>query len=301
MNFKIKTYFEGIYSFKAINIETGEARDLGSVADSPNMIVKTGLNAMGNANNLIRTCVVGTDSTTVSVEDTALGAQIASTTTVQTETYGAQSSAPYFRWYRRTFRFAQGAAAGNLAEVGIKVDDGTLFSRALIVDSAGNPTTLSILADEYLDVTYEFRTYAETVDNIVNLTVNGTGYTATLRSANVTSGSDWQQYGIASSLYSSNSYHTFYNGSIGTIIENPSGESYQHGRSLRGSYVPNAFERTFIFSAGLNNANFTGGVKSIYLVTSQGNFQVEFSPAIPKNNYMILTIDLTLQWSRYDT
>lgn len=301
MNFKIKTYFEGIYSFKAINIETGEARDLGSVADSPNMIVRTGLNAMGNANNLIRTCVVGTDSTTVSVEDTALGAQIASTTTVQTETYGAQSSAPYFRWYRRTFRFAQGAAAGNLAEVGIKVDDGTLFSRALIVDSAGNPTTLSILADEYLDVTYEFRTYAETVDNIVNLTVNGTGYTATLRSANVTSGSDWQQYGIASSLSSSNSYHTFYNGSIGTITGNPSGESYQHGRSLRGSYVPNAFERTFIFSAGLNNANFTGGVKSIYLVTSQGNFQVEFSPAIPKNNYMILTIDLTLQWSRYDT
>ena len=298
MNFKIKTYFEGIYSFKAINIETGEARDLGSVADSPNMIVRTGLNAMGNANNLIRTCVVGTDSTTVSVEDTALGAQIASTTTVQTETYGAQSSAPYFRWYRRTFRFAQGAAAGNLAEVGIKVDDGTLFSRALIVDSAGNPTTLSILADEYLDVTYEFRTYAETVDNIINLTVNGTGYTATLRSANVTSGSDWQQYGIASS---SNSYHTFYNGSIGTITENPSGESYQHGSSLRGSYVPNAFERTFIFSAGLNNANFTGGVKSIYLVTSQGNFQVEFSPAIPKNNYMILTIDLTLQWSRYDT
>ena len=300
MNFKIKTYFEGIYSFKAINIETGEARDLGSVADSPNMIVRSGLNAMGDSNELIRTCVVGTDSTTVSVEDTALGAQIASTTTIQTETYGAQSSAPYFRWYRRTFRFAQGAAAGNLAEVGIKVDDGRLFSRALIVDSAGNPTTLSILADEYLDVTYEFRTYAEIADNVINLTVNGTGYTATLRSANVTSGSNYQLYGISNSLYNS-SLHILYNGSIGTVTGNPSGESYSHGRSLRGSYVPNSFERTFIFSAGLNNANFTGGIKSLYLITSQGNFQVEFNPAIPKNNYMILTTDLTLQWSRYDT
>lgn len=300
MNFKIKTHFEGIYSFKAINIETGEARDLGSVADSPNMIVRSGLNAMGDSNELIRTCVVGTDSTTVSVEDTALGAQIASTTTIQTETYGAQSSAPYFRWYRRTFRFAQGAAAGNLAEVGIKVDDGRLFSRALIVDSAGNPTTLSILADEYLDVTYEFRTYAEIADNVINLTVNGTGYTATLRSANVTSGSNYQLYGISNSLYNS-SLHILYNGSIGTVTGNPSGESYSHGRSLRGSYVPNSFERTFIFSAGLNNANFTGGIKSLYLITSQGNFQVEFNPAIPKNNYMILTTDLTLQWSRYDT
>lgn len=300
MRVKVKTRFEGIYSFKAINVKTKRERHLGSVSDSPNMIVRSGLNAIGNANSLIRTCVVGTDSTTVSFEDTALGAQIASTTTVQTETYGAQSSAPYFRWFRRTFRFGQGVAAGNLAEVGIKVDDNTLFSRALIVDSAGNPSTLSILADEYLDVTYEFRTYAETADTVLNLSVNGTAYTATLRSANVNSGSDYQQYGIANTISSTNS-HIFYNGSIGGVTGNPSGESYAHSRSLRGSYVANSFERTFIFSAGLNNANFTGGVKSVFVSTPQGNFQVEFSPAIPKNNYMILTIDLTVQWSRYDT
>ena len=301
MNFKVKTRFEGIYTFKAINVHTNEARDLGSVSESPNMIVRGGLNAIGNSSSLIRTCVVGTDSTTVSFEDTGLGAQIASTTTVQTETYGAQSSAPYFRWFRRTFRFGQGVAAGNLAEVGIKIDNGVLFSRALIVDSAGNPTTLSILSDEYLDVTYEFRTYAETADLVQNLSVNGTQYTATLRSANITSGSNYQEYGIAHTLNSGSSYHVMYNGSIGSVTGNPSGESYTHGRSLRGTYVENAFDRTFIFSAGLNNANFTGGVKSIYLVTSQGNFQVEFSPAIPKNNYMILTIDLTVQWSKYDT
>lgn len=301
MNFKVKTRFEGIYSFKAINVHTKKARDLGSVSESPNMIVRGGLNLIGNSNGLIRSCVVGTDSTTVSFEDTALGAQIASTTTIQTETYGAQSSAPYFRWYRRTYRFAQGAAAGNLAEVGIKADNGVLFSRALIVDSAGNPTTLSILSDEYLDVTYEFRTYAETADIVQQLSVNGSQYTATLRSANVTSGSSYQDYGIANTMSSGSSYHTMYNGTIGSITGNPSGESYTHGRSLRGSYVENAFERTFIFSAGLNNANFTGGVRSIYLQTSQGNFQVDFSPAIPKNNYMILTIDLTVQWSKYDT
>ena len=296
MNFKVNTRFEGIYTFKATNVDTGEARDLGSVAESPNMIVRTGLNAMGNSNSLLRTCVVGTDATTVSFEDTALGAQIATTNTVQTETYGAQSAEPYFRWYRRTFRFGQGVAAGNLAEVGIKVDNGVLFSRALIVDSAGNPTTLSILSDEYLDVTYELRTYSDTVDLVQDLSVNGTAYRATLRSANVTSGSTWQEYGITGS-----SYHTMYNGGIGSLTGNPSGESYTHGRSLRGSYVENSFDRTFIFSAGLNNANFTGGVRSIYLQTSQGNFQVEFSPAIPKNNYMILTIDLTVQWSRHDT
>lgn len=300
MNFKVKTRQEGIYSFKAINVETGESRDLGEVRDSPNMIVRSGMNAISSADSLIRSCVVGTDATPVSFEDTGLGAQIASTTTVQAETYGAQSSAPYFRWYRRTFRFAQGAAAGNLAEVAIKTQAGVLLSRALIVDSGGNATTLTILADEYLDVTYELRTYADIIDKIQNLTVNGSAYRATLRASNVTSGSGYHDSGITNTLGSS-STHFFYSGPIGSITGNPSGESYSHTRSLRGSYVPDSFNRTFIFSAGLNNANLTGGVSSIQLLTSQGNFQVEFSPPLPKNNYMILTIDLTVQWGQYDS
>lgn len=301
MKFKVHSRMEGIYSFRAINAKTGKSRDLGSVSDSPNMIVRGGLNAVGGSDSLLRTCIVGTDSKTVSIEDTALGGQVATTTTVQSETNGAQSSAPYFRWFRRTFRFAQGAAAGNLAEVGIRTSAGILFSRALIVDSAGESTTLTILSDEYLDVTYELRTYSDIIDKVQQTSANGQQYTATLRAANVTSASSYQEYGIAHSLNSGSTYHTFYNGAIGAITSNPSGESYTHGRSLRGSYVDNSYLRTFIFSAGLNNANLTGGIKSLYLVTSQGNFQVEFSPPLPKNNYMILTVDLTVQWSRHDT
>lgn len=301
MNFKVKTRFEGIYSFKAVNKDTGKERDLGSVSDSPNMIVTEGLDAMGSADLLFQTCIVGTDSTTVSASDTGLGAQIASTTTIQADTNGAQPSAPYFSWVRRTFRFAQGAAAGNLAEVGIKTSGNVLFSRALIVDSSSLPTTLSILADEYLDVTYEFRAYADIVDKVQNIMVNGTSYKVTLRSANVNSAASYQLYGISSNMYSGSSYHSFYNGAIGPITGAPSGTSYTHGRTLRGSYLKGSFNRTFIFTAGLNNANFDGGVKSILLQTAQGNFQAEFNPPLPKNNYMILTIDLTLQWSKHDT
>lgn len=300
MKLKARAHFEGIYSFAAVNANTGESRDLGSVSDSPNMIVKAGLNTMGNSDRLISQCVVGTNSTTVSFEDTSLGAQIASTTTVQSETYGAQGSAPYFRWYRRTYRFAQGAAAGNLAEVGVKSSNGALFSRALIVDSAGNPTTLTILSDEYLDVTYEFRTYIDIEDKVQQLTVNGVVYTATLRAANANSSNSYQDYGITNTWNSS--YHQyFYSGYISGVTGSPGGSNYNHSRSVRGNYVNDSFERTFIFSAGLNYANFDGGIQSIYLQTTQGNFQVGFSPAIPKNNYMILTVDLTIAWGPYDT
>lgn len=300
MKLNAKASFEGIYSFKAINVETGKERDLGSVSDSPNKIVRSGMNAIGNADDLFNYCVVGTNSTTVSYEDTNLGAQVASTSTIQSSTYGAQGSAPYYRWYRRTFRFAQGAAAGNLAEVGVRTSSGVLFSRALIVDAAGNPTTLTILSDEYLDVTYELRTYIDIVDKVQVLTVNGVDYTAVLRAANANSSHSYQYAGITNQWYGGDTQY-FYSGYISSVTSSPGGASYGHGRSLRGNYVADSYERTFIFSAGLNYANFDGGIQSIYLQTTQGYFQVGFSPAIPKNNYMILTIDLTLSWGPYDS
>jgi hypothetical protein len=186
MNFEIKTQLQGIYTFTAVNALTGSQRHLGEVADeNPNTIVTSGLNQIGTGNELFYYCCVGTDSTVTSMNMTALGNQVAQTSTVQTNTSGTQSSSPYFSWYRRTFRFGQGAAAGNLTEVGVKSNSGVLFSRALIVDSAGLPTTLTILSDEYLDVTYEFRMYPDTADTVLTVPLNGVDYTVTLRSANI--------------------------------------------------------------------------------------------------------------------
>ena len=48
---------------------------------------------------------------------------------------------------------------GDVAEVGFFNTSSVLFSRALIKDSEGNPTTLTLLADEQLFITYEFRKY----------------------------------------------------------------------------------------------------------------------------------------------
>ena len=299
LNLKAQTTMEGIYSFKAVNAFTGESRHLGDVADSPNMIVKAGLNAVGGGATLIYQCCIGTNSTTVTFNDTGLGAQIAATTTIQSSTYGAASSAPYYRWYRKTFRFDQGVAAGNLAEVGMKTSSGTLFSRALIVDSAGIPTTLSILEDEYLDVTYELRTYIDATDKVQTIVINGDTYTVTLRAADITSSSSYQDQGITSSLNSSTNQY-FCSGYIGSVVNSASGASYGQGRSLRGNYITDSFERTFTTSAGLNYSNYSGGIQALYIQTSQGNFQAGFVPALPKNNYMIITIDLTVGWGVYD-
>ena len=299
MNFEIETKMKGIYGFKAVNVNTGASRYLGELAEeSPNLIVTSGLNQIGSGNELITSCCVGTDSTPTTLGMTSLGNQIASTTTQQTSSSGAQSGSPYFSWYRRTFRFGQGSAAGNLTEVGIKTSAGVLFSRALIVDSAGNPTTLTILADEYLDVTYEFRLYPDVLDTVLTVNLNGTDHTCTLRSANVNTISSYFEYGISSGLGSSSTTY-FYSGGLGSITGGPSGSNYYHNHNLVGGYVNDTFERVFNFSAGLNNANFSEGINALYLRTSKGHFQVGFVPAIPKTSYMTLSLNLTIKWANY--
>ena len=63
--------------------------------------------------------------------------------TITDDIYGAQASAPYYGWRRKTFRFAVGSgiANENLNEVGIgwdTIEGAYLATRALIVDISGN-------------------------------------------------------------------------------------------------------------------------------------------------------------------
>jgi len=64
-----------------------------------------------------------------------------------------------YQWRRYTHQFGQGVAAGNHSEIGAGwgTTASSLFSRSLIVDGQGNPTTITVLENEFLTVSYEFR------------------------------------------------------------------------------------------------------------------------------------------------
>lgn len=304
MNLNVGFGVEGIYSFKAINAITGVERDLdGIISDeSPNMVLDSGLNALGSQSNYIaRYCKVGTSSTPVLASQTALGSEIASTQTVQAQSAGCQATAPYFSWGRITFRFAQGVAAGNLTEVGISDYNNVLFSRALILDSGGNPTTLTILSDEYLDVTYELRFYQETTDQNYTVTLYGVDYAVLARPATITSiqtMNSFQSYFGNHMLYYYTTQYYYYNGNIGTITGQPSGSSYSN-YSGYGSYVNSSLERNFILSLGLNDGNLAGGIRSVYIRSHKADWQLQFTPAIPKDNFKTLVLNVYISWSRY--
>lgn len=306
MDINVAFGVEGIYSFKAVNAVTGVERDLdGIISDeSPNMVVDSGLNALGSeTNTLARYCKVGTSSSPVLASQTALGNEVASTQTVQAQSGGCQATAPYFSWGRITFRFGQGAAAGNLTEVGISDNNNALFSRALILDSGGNPTTLTILSDEYLDVTYELRFYQETADQNFVVTLYGVDYDVLARPANIT-GVFTNPGGIITSYFYSHItyYYTtqyyYYNGVIGPITGQPSGSSDSNYTGY-GTYVNGSLEKNFILSLGLNNGNLAGGIKSVYIKTHKADWQLQFTPAIPKDNFKTLVLNIYVSWARY--
>lgn len=305
INIDNKFNMEGYYSFRVVNANTGEERDVSDIIakDHKNMILDSGLNALGN-NSICGGCKVGTGSTPVSAAQTDLASSLASTTVIQSQTTGRLATAPYYLWGRRTFRFNQGVAAGNLTEVGVHGESSSsLFSRALIVDAEGNPTTLTILADEWLDITYELRIYQDLADKTYNLTLLGVNHTVTVRPSDVlTNITAYPEAFFSNFLYWYTSYQCIhYNGAIGAITTEPSGSSGTNNNTTYTSYVNSSYKRSIIISSGLNDDNLSGGISSTFVRTNKGYWQLGYSPAIAKDNFRTLVLTFTLSWGRYDT
>lgn len=130
-----------------------------------NLVLDAGLDAMGGGGTADITHVwVGTGNSTPTPTQTGLDNTLAGTSTTSAgDQRGVQTSnLPYYYWMRRTFRFDLGVAAGNLSEVGLGNDSSALFNRALIKDNSGNPITVTVLSDEFLDVVVELRVYPKT-------------------------------------------------------------------------------------------------------------------------------------------
>lgn len=326
--YNINIQFAGKYKFQALKLDDngneiqGTKRDLTPWIN--NIITDSGLNLFGLGYYplyYITQARVGAGSTAASETDTALEAQIAATTTVQATTTGVSGASPYYGYVRRTFRFPTGAAEGNLSEVGIfgGAGNATCFSRALIVDEFGDPTTITVLEDEVLDVIYEFRSYAPETDvNYGPLNISGVDYSGTIRAANVTIaglgvggqhsnsglwGTDGQYLTFASGnilYYSNNRGQMFSTQTLGTLTGYPSGAVVGTATSITPeAYVSDSFYRDHEFFYDLNDANVAGGLGSLFTLTSFGAFQMSFTPKIDKDATKRLRLNIRVSWNRY--
>lgn len=293
----------GRYKIEAVNMTDGRRRVL---ADwFPNLITTNGADLLGGGNPLTY-CSVGSGNRAPALTDTALQSLIATTGTngplgIQ---YGNPGSAPWYGSTTVQYAFAQGAATGNLSEVGVGAGNTglNLFSRALILDGGGSPTTITVLSTEALYVTYQLNQYSPSADVTGNITIAGVVYAYTLR-ASLASSTNWAyRNGDAGGV----EQVTIYNGAIGTVTGSPSGTQATSTGIVNNSYSTGSFTLSGTASFGLTTGNFGGnGVTAaqVYFGTFQGTrgaYQVSFNAGggvgIPKDGSHNLTLSFSTSW-----
>lgn len=134
-----------------------------------NLFLDTGvLNCTTSGTSIMNTLFVGTGNSTPEATQSSLDSAIASRTYDQrissrdARTTNTSDPDNYYGSLSCTWRFPLGAVVGNVTEAGWgrgTVASHTLASRVLVRDSSGNPTAITVLADEQLEVTVEFRCY----------------------------------------------------------------------------------------------------------------------------------------------
>lgn len=266
-----------------------------------NLITDPGLNRMGTG-PFVGWCQVGNSSTAPAVTDTALYGLVGATSAVQASAVGTSPSAPYYGFSRRTFRFPTGAAAGNLTEVGVGwAASGSLFSRSLIKDAFGDPTTVVVLSDEVLDVTYEFRAYAAADSAPFNVTISGTVYTLVARAAAVTENTWWSPaLSTVGPVFPFGSLHGYagYDGSIGAVTAFPSGASASPSSVTAAAYANNSLEQLITVFWDLDNGNLPGFLSSLLCASNIGTYQFSVTPDIEKTATKRLTLTFKISWAR---
>lgn len=278
----------------------------------PNLITNYGLDTIGNsgsgANGYLTHCQVGSSNTTPQFTDTALGSYVGSTSTTTSATVVAQSSPPYYFTRTNVYRFTLGQIVGTIREVGMGWNSfGSLFSRALILDGSGNPTSITLTSTDQLQITYLFRLYPPTVDSTGTIDIDGTTYTWTGRAAAVTTVSttqssyNWQMQATgtgAVGLYPATNVYAWTSG-IAAITTTPYSSQSGTGTTaltVTDAYVTGSYERSITFGFAPTAANFNIG--SMTVPIGWGCYQFGFSPTIPKTSEKEFLIKFKVKWAR---
>lgn len=164
-----------------------------------NLILNQGLDFFGGGRgaSINASCAIGSGNSTPVVTQTKLDSFLALTSgtdTTSNYSYVDEGDDLYKMWEQKKYRFT-GLDDANISEVGLVSTGSTsanyyLTTRALIKDSAGAPTSISVKTGETLDIYYKIHKIIDTRDKLFVINVlDGSGgsvpYDVTIRPAKV--------------------------------------------------------------------------------------------------------------------
>ena len=285
----------------------------------PNVITNLGLDALGNNHNLFNICAVGGGNSTPLNTNTKLDNFLAFGSQISSETkydYNPVRDTEFYKCSKTVgYRFT-GLDNKNISEVGLVSDARpelhSALTRTLIKNSAGEPTVITVLSGEFLELQYRLWQVFDLKDKdqVVTAMIDGVEVPVNvkIRLAGVGGtniGGSWS-YGEAVGqgvTYQSNNALQFGTGEIGGITGQISGNSveYHIGMSWE-AYQPSTYKRKFYVNTPITVAVYP--IRSFLFCTGLGAYQVRFGTVggdlpIDKTNQDILHLGFEMSWGRY--
>lgn len=291
-----------------------------------NLILNGGLDRLNESphtyHSTFSDCIFGVGIEEPSPSDTSLTSPVGSASNNRINYAVSWSEISPNMWrMRKPYRFdfdtagSRGIAGYQLSEVGVQTSGSspTLASKSLIKDSQGNPTTIQLLPEEILQVTYNVYFYFDTSQKEGSFTINEGeedeaiyNFQANFMSMGVTSGAGDLPWAI-SLRPSSIDVNTQRELLPVTTNFAPSGTIFG-GNLTPDPYVPGTFTRTYSATMPINQGNISGGIGWLRIFTNNmGMFQLRIArqgddAPIPKTNEYRLDFESFFHVSinRYD-
>lgn len=298
---------EGWYTLRAVRASGRVTAEQSFRYAGPfhNLITNLGLDRLGSLNvaSVYSQCFVGTGTTPPSVTDQSLAnykGDVSGGSGSGSNTSGNSGAPDYYSWRRWTYRSAVGGL-GNviITEVGIGGGQNLLFSRELIRDALGNPSTFPLQEDEQLEVSYELRWYPPLADVPATIQVGSATHDTVTRALDVTS-ENWRVMGLGFPFGPDPNQQASDAAATGPLVPitsaATSGTLGNSSTKASLAYQPGSYERILRTTWGPPTAN--GNIAWVKRQVQSCAFQVSFSPPIVKTNTQILTLDHSFKWGR---
>lgn len=259
--------------------------------DFNNIVLDQGLERLGSG-GVLNYCRVGAGASKPVGTQTNLDEQVAATSSVTESNHGVNVARGY-NFITRKYRFGTGVAAGNLTEVAVGwgPTGDSIYNRAMIRDTSNNPTTVTVLSDEVLDIFVELRAYTPLTTTKKTATISGTEYEIFFKPLITNKSSAFStDYRCTSA--------TGYSGPIQDANTYPSGSGAGFGIT-NASYIPGTLEKVFSVYWGLNTGN-SAPLQTVVMETPYSTYQAQFNPPIPKTAETVLKLSFKIGWGRYE-
>lgn len=289
-----------------------------------NLILNQGLDFYGGGNgtSIFHRCLVGTGNSIPIPTQNKLDMPVKMTSgTSFAVKYDYTPREDNLYLVERTWKYTFSTMGNvNISEVGLASNGTTttnayMCTRALIKDAMGNPTVISVLNTEKLEVYYNIITVFSTLDtthqiqytNAANVTSTYNTTVRLSRAGGIPYNYDGSEVGQTPlnnlAVWTETVPGITYSGELGGVDGSPSIDNSAADRYEIEAYILGSYKRVGKFNYGLSKSN--GNTRCVQLFTNLGTWQVRYGSVlndspISKTNKDTMVLPFEFSWGRYE-